>query len=109
MVQPTEVTRQNRGVIHPPDDERRRLDDRRLGPSSDFIRRPRMGNRRSGMKIIERRITVIGSVVIEAARGRARLRPRVDPGPPIVFGVAAALYLGVHEPGLRAAYSPFPG
>src|SRR5215470_4042328 len=108
MLQPADRTRQKRSVLHPPDNERRRLDDSRLGPRSDPIRRPRIGNRRSGMKIIERRIAVIGAVVIEPARGGARLRPRINPGPAILFGVTATLHLGVHEPAVCAAYGRFP-
>src|SRR6266699_3324203 len=68
-----------------------------------------MGNRRSRMTIVEWRIAVIGAVIIEACRGPALLRPRLDPGLAVVFGVAAALDLCVHEPRVSAAFGAFPG
>src|SRR5476649_2152880 len=46
---------------------------------------------------------MVGAIVVEAGRGGARLRPRINPHLAIVFGVAAGFHLRFDEPGVRAA------
>ena len=59
------------------------------------------------MTVVERRIAVIGAIVIEAGGGRAWLGPGVDPHLTVLLGVAAAFDFGVDKASVRAARRAF--